>query len=228
VQIDELVLDVPDPVATGEFYARVLQLPVEQAGADAVVQAGRTRLVLRPSAQGRWMSYHIAFGVSLAHFDALRRTVAARTPLITAGGEDVIVHSNWDAVAFYFRDPAGNILECIAHRAGPSGGAGEAGAATIQSVCEVGVVVDDVPATARELGGALRAAPFRGEPDADFGAVGTERGLLIVVRRGREWYPSTGVSAEAAPLRLAVTSEDGARHAVEGPPYRVVAASGTS
>jgi phytoene dehydrogenase-like protein len=45
------------------------------------------------------------------------------------------------------------------------------------------------------------------------------------VCRGREWYPSTGVAAEPAPLQLTLTDDNGARYWLSGPPYRVIADS---
>jgi hypothetical protein len=63
------------------------------------------------------------------------------------------------------------------------------------------MVVDDVRATAQMLRKRLGIAPFRDSEGELFTALGTETGLLIVVRRGREWYPSTGVAGRtgAAP-----------------------------
>jgi catechol 2,3-dioxygenase-like lactoylglutathione lyase family enzyme len=220
VRFDAVELSVPDLEAARAFYAGVLQLAALPAASGLAFSAGPTRLALRAAPAEQQPRYHLAFSVPLARFDAARRLVAAHTPLITAGGDEVIVHASWDAVAFYFRDPAGSILECIARRGEPADDPLAPQAPAIGSVCEVGVVVDDVPAMAATLRGALRVAPFRGSEGETFTALGDSEGLLIVVQRGREWYPSTGLAAEPAPLQLAVTLDDGSRRRISGPPYR--------
>jgi catechol-2,3-dioxygenase len=221
MRIGDVQLSVPDPAAALAFYGSVLQLPAETEGDRVAVRASRTRLSFSAALSGEHPRYHIAFSVPLACFDAARRLVALHTPLITADGDEVIVHASWDAVAFYFRDPAGSILECIARRAEPWDDEAPA-APAIRSVCEVGLVVDDVPAMAATLRGALGVAPFRGSEGETFTALGDEEGLLIVVQRGRGWYPSTGLAAAPAPLQLTLTLDDGTRHAISGPPYRCI------
>jgi catechol-2,3-dioxygenase len=172
MHIDDLQLSVSDPATALAFYTSVLQLPGELEGGQRAVRAGRTRLSFSAAPLGERPHYHIAFSVPLARFDAARRMVAARTPLIAADGDEVIVHASWDAVAFYFRDPAGNILECIARRGGPLETAHAPSAPDIGSVCEVGMVVDDVPGLAATLSTALAIAPFRGSEGEMFTALG--------------------------------------------------------
>ncbi len=220
MRIDEVQLAVPDLAAARAFYAGVLRLAELPATDGLTFAAGRTRLALRAAPAGERPRYHLAFAVPLARFDAARRLVAAQTPLIAADGDEVIEHAGWDAVAFYFRDPAGSILECIARRAGPADAAGAPEAPAIGAVCEVGIVVDEVPAMAATLRAELGVAPFRGSEGETFTALGDDEGLLIVVRRGREWYPSTGLAAAPAPLQLALTLDDGSRRRLDGPPYR--------
>jgi catechol-2,3-dioxygenase len=220
MRIDDVQLSVPDPTAALAFYTSVLQLPADTEGDRAAVRAGRTRLSFSAAPPGEHPRYHIAFSVPLARFDAARRLIAAHTPLISADGDEVIVHASWDAVAFYFRDPAGSILECIARRGEPLDDDSAPVAPAIRSVCEVGLVVDEVPAMAAALRGALGVAPFRDSEGETFTALGDEEGLLILVQREREWYPSTGLAAAPAPLQLALTLDDGTRHRIAGPPYR--------
>lgn len=220
MRFDAVELSVPDLEAARVFYTGVLQLPELPAESGLAFAAGRTRLAFRPASEGEGPRYHFAFSVPLARFDAARRLVAARTPLITADGDEVIVHESWDAVAFYFRDPAGSILECIARRREPADDPHAPQAPAIGSVCEVGLVVDDVPAMAATLRGALGVAPFRGSAGEMFTALGDEEGLLIVVQGGREWYPSTGLAAAPAPLQLAVALDDSSQRRIVGPPYQ--------
>jgi catechol 2,3-dioxygenase-like lactoylglutathione lyase family enzyme len=220
VRFDEVELSAPDLEATRAFYAGVLQLGELPAESGLALAAGRTRLSFRASPPGEHPRYHLAFSVPLARFDAARRLVVAHTPLITTGGDEVIVHASWDAIAFYFCDPAGSILECIARRGESADDPSAPEAPGIGSVCEVGVVIDDVPAMAATLRGTLGVAPFRGSEGETFTALGDKEGLLILVQRGREWYPSTGLAAAPSPLQLTLTLDNGSRHRIVGPPYR--------
>lgn len=222
MHIDEVELAVLDPGAARRFYTETLGLAAETMGEKVIVQAGRTRLALRGAHTGSNPRYHIAFGVPLARFDAARHLIASRTPLITtAAGDEVTVHANWDAVAFYFRDPTGNILECIARRVEPADDSNAPPAPAIQSVCEVGLVVDNVPATVEMLRTELGITPFRGSESAEFTALGDVTGLLIVVQRGRAWWPEIGVAAIPAPLDLTLSTSNGMRYRLSGPPYHV-------
>lgn len=58
-------------------------------------------------------------------------------------GADVFDFTNWDARAVYFHDPAGNIVELIAHTGiGEVGARGAFAAGELVGVSEVGLVCD--------------------------------------------------------------------------------------
>jgi hypothetical protein len=100
--------------------------------------------------------------------------------------------SAWDgARARYFRDPDGNVAELIARpRARPE-----------LSLAEVGLPVEDVAAAVESLA-ALGLSPHHGWNDA-FAPLGDDDGLLIVVRRGRNWFPTDEPSGEA-PVQVTI------------------------
>jgi catechol-2,3-dioxygenase len=90
VRFDEVELSVPDLEAARAFYAGVLQLAELPAASGLALAAGRTRLTFRAAPAVERPRYHLAFSVPLARFDVARRLVAARTPLITADGDEVM------------------------------------------------------------------------------------------------------------------------------------------
>ena len=69
--------------------------------------------------------YHFALLVPGDRFEPALEWARERVELLPdpESGEAVFDFSNWDARACYFHDPAGNIVELIAHR-----GVGQAGA----------------------------------------------------------------------------------------------------
>jgi catechol-2,3-dioxygenase len=240
MNITELTLAMPDPVAARAFYCDLLGFAEEHVEAGLALRVGSTRLLLQAAAVGEQPRYHVAFAVPIAQFEALRAAVGAQLPLIDDRGEVMIVSESWNTVGFYFRDPAGNILECIARtrgfsiqdsgfRSSDDGSfsvrSSKEVADAVLSICEIGLVTDDVPATAADLRAALGIETYRGAAGDEFTALGDDDGLLIVVKRGRIWYPDTGVAAAPAPTRLTL-NVDGEDFALSGPPLNRSQGSG--
>jgi hypothetical protein len=71
----------------------------------------------------------------------------------------------------------------------------------MRGVCEVGVPVDDVGEYLESLERRTGARRWSGD-GVSFAAAGDKRGSLIVVRRGRVWYPTEDAEATAGPLAI--------------------------
>lgn len=213
------------------FYTGVLGLDTklnsatESAGdTDSLtISAGTTRLSFRPQAAASESSiYHFAFNISENMLTAARQWLASRVALTpTDAGMPVHAFPRWNAHAIYFDDPAGNILEFIARHALPSARSGGFTPADILYVSEIGIVVDDVPAAVREIGGALGLAPFRGLQGEEFTAVGGEDQLLILARRGRTWHAGGGRTAEVFETLVELSGAPAGRYAPPGLPYDI-------
>jgi hypothetical protein len=118
--------------------------------------------------------------------------------------------SGWDgARAVYFRDPEDNVVEVLARRE----------PRPELALAEVGLPVEDVPAAVEALA-ALGIEAYR-EWDETFAPLGTADGLLIVVRRGRGWFPYD-VPAGDAPIAVTVEGARAGEVAVPGSEHRVV------
>ena len=193
MHITQLVLSAADLPALGEFYAGGLGLAVESSTVGSLtIRAGETRLTFEQTGPpGR---YHFAFGLPASRFRAAKTWLAARTRLIAdAAGAEEFEFRDWNARAVYFYDPAGNIAEFIARPFQPEAETEPFGPADLAGVCEFGLVTDDVRGTVGRLASALGLPVYDGEGSDAFTAVGADSGLFIVVRRGRPWYPDTGV-----------------------------------
>jgi hypothetical protein len=112
-----------------------------------------------------------------------------------AGQRLVFDFSFWDALACYFADPAGNIVELIAHHGiGENGKRGTFSPNELLGLSEVGLV-GDVPAMARDLEELdLQMWSGSAEPDS-LAFVGERARTLILCPVGRGWLP-TGRTAE--------------------------------
>lgn len=183
------------------FYGRLLgEVEPTEPGVVAI-RVGETLLELEEAAGAPF--YHVALLVPGDRFAAALEWARAHVDLLPDGetGEPVFDFTNWDAEAVYFHDPAGSIVELIAHRGiGEAGATGAFSPAELIGVSEVGIV-GDPPTLAesleRDLGVGLWDGTVDGEGRLAF--VGEKGRTLILCREGRPWLP-TGRPAEAHPV----------------------------
>jgi len=189
------------------FYAGRLGLPVKDRSAEHVrMQIGHSELIFRQPAglAGPPPVYHFAFNVPSDSIRAATAWLRARAPLIQLEGRDIVDFPNWAAHSVYARDPAGNIIECIARHELPLPSAGTVfDAGDLYGISEAGLVVADVPAYAEELSSRHGLPYYHRQPPAPrFTALGDDEGLLILVPADRPWFPTTDVLSQAFPMTL--------------------------
>lgn len=202
VLIAQLRLPAADLPGLRRFYAETLGLQLASATLGSVsLRVGASRLTFEQGPASH--PYHFAFGLPAARFRAAKTWLASRRALILdRAGRDEFEFPDWNARSVYFYDPAGNIVEFIA-RPGDLAADGEPFTPSdLTGVCEAGLAVPDVPAAVSRLTGELGLRAYGGTGSETFMAVGDESGQLIVVRRGREWYPDTGVAAAIQPISV--------------------------
>ena len=116
----------------------------------------------------------------------------------------------WDADACYVHDPAGNIVELIAHHGVAEAlGRGAFHAGELAGISEAGLVVTDPPAAAGTLaavGLELWSGGVEGEDALAF--IGRQAHTLILCAPGRPWLP-THRPAECHPVTATVAAGGG-------------------
>jgi catechol-2,3-dioxygenase len=209
-----------------DFYHQTLGLPVlKEAAEQLTIGAGGTRItfVFEERADAAPF-YHFAFNIPENKLPAARLWQLERTPLMRPIAElrdpqfpdDVVHFKNWNAHSVFFCDPAGNVLEFIARHDLNNAQTGTFASSDILYASEIGLIVDDVPAAAADLTRSLDLPQYRQGSDA-FMALGDERGLLLVMKRGRVLSPNTADKDKAAGV-FATAIEMSGRNSVD---YRV-------
>jgi hypothetical protein len=142
--------------------------------------------------------YHFAFLAPPERFDEL------------ATGQEVFDFPAWNARAFYLHDPAGNVVELIAHRGlqGPLG------------LSELGLVGDTTAMAdgLRELGLELWDGTL--EEPGRLAFLGERGRTLILAPQGRGWMP-TGRPAERHPLEAELSGTAAGEVELEAGLYRI-------
>ena len=178
--------------AVKHFYSTTLGLG---ATADESHEVGGTTLVFEPHTGAAF--YHFAMLLPGDRFAAADTWARQRVELL--GGSTHF--AAWNADSLYFHDPAGNIVELIAHHGTAENGRhGEFTPAEFVGLSEIGLVGDVASITA-DLAG-LELNVFAGA-GTDLAFVGEPTGTLIVAAVGRGWMPLDR-PAEAYPVRVTV------------------------
>jgi hypothetical protein len=180
------------PLELRDFYGGELGLSLD---GEAIV-IGETRLRFTVEEGGAF--YHFAFLVPGDRFVAALEWARQRVELL----DDVFDFENWDAKAVYFHDPAGNIVELIAHRGLEENGRSDPfAAAELVGFSELGIV-GDKPRELRllEARGLSLWDGTMAEPDR-LAFVGEKGRTFILSPPGRGWLP-TGRPAEQHPVQL--------------------------
>jgi catechol-2,3-dioxygenase len=226
----ELTLSAVDLDEMRQFYCAFLgfrEVEPEWTGRLAL-QVGQSQLFFQPAAPGWHGRYHFAMDVPSNRLEAAVTWMHGRRALLADASGKTRFHSDsWNADMVYFTDPQGNILELIARHDKPVEGQPEPpsadrpfNASEILAVSEIGLAVTDVTGSVADLQNRMPGVGLYSGIDEDmFAAVGDTNGLLIVVRRGRIWFPDTSVPAYFLPLDVLLETNPGQRYRITAPPF---------
>jgi catechol 2,3-dioxygenase-like lactoylglutathione lyase family enzyme len=221
MNITGLELATRDIQAQRDFYANVLELPVNLTSSGLEVKAGQTNILFTPAPRDFEGAYHFAFNIPENQFPASKEWIASRLPLLRdESGKDEFSFESWNSHSLYFKDAAGNVLEFIARHDLKNAVDGSFDGRQILQVSEIGLPAEDVLGFARELCTRLQVSVFRQQPNESFTPVGDDNGLFILPIKNRIWIPNTGVPAKLLPVKVRGEA-NGKTWAVRGYPYEI-------
>ena len=174
---------------------------VEEDNSSFMLAIGESQLTFRHS--DRPAFYHFAFNIPGNQFTLAKGWASSRLELNRQEGMDEIYYPNFEADAFYFQDPAGNIVEFLGRR-----NTDRMGNFTVDSLLNISEVSITTPFVA-EVGKQIEEMeiPVRGnkgiEPDS-INFLGQGGAFILLVAPKRTWYFSKKKS-EVYPLSIELT-----------------------
>lgn len=201
MRIADVRLSSADLDGARDFYSKVLGLPVSASAGRVQVAIGVSALTLVSGPVGPGV-HHLAFDVPRNRFADAKAWLGDRAQLIALDGEDEFTGpGDWNSRSVYFRGPAGVVLELIARQALGNDAEAPFGSTDLLCVSEIGIAVPDVPAAVDRLCQTFDIEPF-GPGSETFVPLGDHDGLLIVVARGRVWFPTDGSVSQGGPTAV--------------------------
>lgn len=174
---------------------------VEEDEASFTLSIGESQLVFQESE--RAAVYHYALNIPGNQFTLAKWWASERVTLNRQEGMDEVFYANFDADAFYFQDPAGNVVEFIARRS-----VDRMGNFTVDSLLDISEVSITTPYV-EEVGERIEEMdiPVRGNKGIDaksLNFLGSGHAYIILVAPKRTWYFSKQKS-ETHPLAIELT-----------------------
>ena len=171
---------------------------VEEDEVSFTLAIGDSQLVFRESEKPA--AYHYALNIPGNQFTLAKWWASERVTLNRQEGMDEVFYPNFDADAFYFQDPAGNVIEFIARRS-----VDRMGNFTIDSLLNISEVSITTPYV-EEVGELIEEMdiPVRGNKGIDptsLNFLGSGHAYIILVPPKRTWYFSKQKS-ETQPLSI--------------------------
>jgi catechol-2,3-dioxygenase len=208
--IRQVELPVSDAVQAARFYGDVLGLPTRTGGGVVQVGVGPSVLLLRPGPVEPG-AYHAAITVPKDRFAEAKAWLQKRVSLLKRDGlDEFALGAPWNSQSLYYAGPDGILLELIARHDLAASSSGRFTSADLLRISEIGLAVPDVPAAVASLQNAF-GLPVFGTASSEFTPLGDPEGLLIVVRQGRPWFPTTTVRPSLGAIAVTVELPSGGK-----------------
>lgn len=181
------------------FYGNVLEIPIEESTEEFFqISIGTSTLIFRHTELHT--SYHFAINIPGNQFTLAKHWAKERVVLNREASVDEIYYARFEADAFYFEDPAGNVIELIARRSVDKWS--DFSIESFLSLSEVSITtpsVEEVGEKLQEIGIPI-SGHFQIEPD-ELNFLGKKDTFILLVPPRRRWYFSKRMS-ETSPLEI--------------------------
>lgn len=196
------------------FYKEIFELPTVYSNARRIaVTAGKSQLIFEQTSNPENPFYHFAFNIPSNKFEEAFNWMKKKTELLWLDDYNGHIANfvKWNAKSFYFKDPAGNILELIT-RFDLDDTAGESFSSMhIRNVSEIGLVFP-VKSFDTNVNNLLSQYPLdyfaKQPPMPHFRALGDDEGLFVIVPDNRVWFSTKDTISQTFPMQISFNVND--------------------
>ena len=212
MKIFQLNLKCNDLDRMKEFYTDVLEMELlMETESYFTIMAGSTKILFEKDAAIPF--YHVCFRTNTGYFDHMYQKLGAESVLLANESGEYSMF--WKGKQAYFIDPDGNIMEMLER---PLDGVKKEDIRW-HDVGEVGLPVKDVSAMARELDQYLYNEQM--DSSETFAFYGDRKGVFVLVKEGRNWYPTERASV-ISPIKIFASGPEDAMFQHQEYPYEVI------
>lgn len=204
MKIKEIILLSNDLNETSRFYSELMGFTIsESTSCKITFKTGSSQLTFLHTKNQNCI-YHFAFDIPHNKLDEAIQWLSARVDLIEFQESNVIDFPDWNAKSLYFYDNNGNILEFIARFENENESHHSFDSTSIVSISEIAFVTDNVEKLAKDLIQTHGLTYyFRQIQREDFSVLGDDKGLIIIVKSTRNWFP-TAIKVEKFPVNVTI------------------------
>ena len=202
MKIRRIELFIPNFEETVAFYMEKLNFPLlQKSHHKALFKIGQSTLVLHKE-EKESNYYHYAINIPPNLFQEAKLWLKERTSLLLENGKDNIHFTESKAMAMYFEDPAGNIVEFISrYETSTKVESTHFTPQHMQEISEIGVSTDNIHELAEKLqsmGIPVRNnEPIHYEKYLNFFGEWEDSAFIILGPLGRRWLFSEKVGIKA-------------------------------
>ncbi|AEV33524.1 putative ring-cleavage extradiol dioxygenase [Owenweeksia hongkongensis DSM 17368] len=206
MKIKHLTLDCANLQEQKYFYTNKFAFDVvEESDESITLQMGDSKLTFLENRLKK-SYYHFAVNIPFDSINKALHWLDKKVDIIETKDGKIQDFSNWKALAIYFLDPAGNVVEFIGRERIKSKSRTVFNEKDIINISEVGVPVFQVSEAFKIISQESSLQKF--DCDAStFCASGDDEGLFIIVDKAEKtWFP-TDEAAKAYPLKVLFENE---------------------
>jgi hypothetical protein len=191
-----------------KFYKDILELNTSYTDEKSIkIIAGESHLIFEETINDENPFYHFAFNIPNNKFDEAFEFINNKLDLLWLDEYNSYIANfvNWNAKSFYFRDPAGNILEMITRFELEDDVDEPFSCKHIRNISEIGLVfeADNFDSSVKQLLETFPVHYFKKQPPLPhFRAIGDDEGLFIIVPKNRVWFSTKHVRSKIFPREV--------------------------
>lgn len=184
------------------FYGNVLELKIIESADDYFKVVIGTSILIFQQATKETL-YHFAINIPGNQFTLAKHWARKRVSLNREAAVDEVYYSRFDADAFYFEDPAGNVIELIARRHVDKWS--DFSVDSLLNLSEVSITTPYVAEVGLQLQsvGVHVSGHVDIEPD-ELNFLGSKDTFILLVPPNRRWYFSKRMSV-TSPIEIELT-----------------------